>query len=661
MALPLINIGTGVETGDGDELRIAFGKANAYFTDHETRISANTVTLNGLGSAATRNVGTATGTVADGGALQSEITRAQAAEALLAPLASPAFTGTPTAPTATSGDNSTALATTAFVQSAVAGGGVQAVLYGSSQSLSLAQQSTARGNIGAAASGNNTDISSLAGPSLGAATAATAPAGSNTSQVANTAFVATAIYNYNATVSSYYAPLASPNFSGTVTFATGSGPYVTAASVSASTHAVSRRAGFAIGDWLLAQDSNGNGTKDFFVYSGAAGVPLSISTAGVATFLFPPFAPDPAAGDNSPRLATTSFLASNVARTDIAQSLTPAQLTQARANLFVPDISAMQGHSLLINGFHNVSQQYGTTATAIASSTYSTDQWQIFQTGTMASTFQQVQGPFPSQPDIPNGLKISITTAQAVLGAGDYIMLSQPLEGTNLARLNYGSANAKTVTLAWMIRPSIALTGYVSLFAGGSNRTIAQRFTAAANTDTFVYLTIPGDTAQTLLLTNALSLQVRWCFGTGATYQGTANTWSGNNVLAASDVTNLAATVGNNVVISGAVMLPGVIPISQSMLPLLARRYDDELRLCQRYYETGNGLLQANASGTLGVTHAFKVPKRNVGSVALTQGGNNNVQSFSASTVYPDSFTVQITGNSGAAYSYYTFAANARM
>jgi hypothetical protein len=39
-----------------------------------------------------------------------------------APLASPAFTGNPTAPTATFGDNDTSLATTAFVQSALLGG-----------------------------------------------------------------------------------------------------------------------------------------------------------------------------------------------------------------------------------------------------------------------------------------------------------------------------------------------------------------------------------------------------------------------------------------------------------------------------------------------------------------------------------------------------------
>jgi hypothetical protein len=52
-------------------------------------------------------------------AVAVEKTRAQAAEALLAPLASAALTGSPTAPTQTTGDVSTKLATTAFVSAAV--------------------------------------------------------------------------------------------------------------------------------------------------------------------------------------------------------------------------------------------------------------------------------------------------------------------------------------------------------------------------------------------------------------------------------------------------------------------------------------------------------------------------------------------------------------
>jgi len=51
----------------------------------------------------------------------------------------------------------------------------------------------ARTNLGAAASGANTDITSLSGPALGAATATTAAVGTNTTQVATTAFAQNAV------------------------------------------------------------------------------------------------------------------------------------------------------------------------------------------------------------------------------------------------------------------------------------------------------------------------------------------------------------------------------------------------------------------------------------------------------------------------------------
>ena len=54
------------------------------------------------------------------GAASTEATRAQGVEATKAPLASPAFTGTPTAPTQTAGDATAKLATDAFVQTAIA-------------------------------------------------------------------------------------------------------------------------------------------------------------------------------------------------------------------------------------------------------------------------------------------------------------------------------------------------------------------------------------------------------------------------------------------------------------------------------------------------------------------------------------------------------------
>jgi hypothetical protein len=75
-------------------------------------------------TATEQNAGSADGKVATNSyvdrAVATETTRAEAAEALLAPLASPALTGSPTAPTKSALTSNTDLATTAYADSAVA-------------------------------------------------------------------------------------------------------------------------------------------------------------------------------------------------------------------------------------------------------------------------------------------------------------------------------------------------------------------------------------------------------------------------------------------------------------------------------------------------------------------------------------------------------------
>ena len=101
-----------------------------------------------------------------------------------APIASPALTGTPTGPTAAVGDNSTALATTAFVKSQS---------YVTSATAPVQSVASRTGAIVLSVS----DVSGaapLASPGLtGAPTAPTAGAGANTTQIATTAFTTGAV------------------------------------------------------------------------------------------------------------------------------------------------------------------------------------------------------------------------------------------------------------------------------------------------------------------------------------------------------------------------------------------------------------------------------------------------------------------------------------
>lgn len=100
-----------------------------------------------------------------------------------ATLASPAFTGNPTAPTPAVGDSDTSVATTAFVTAAIAAAGGVASFNGRTGVVSLVLTDVT--NVGGAP---------LASPALtGIPTAPTAAAGTSTTQLATTAFIAAAI------------------------------------------------------------------------------------------------------------------------------------------------------------------------------------------------------------------------------------------------------------------------------------------------------------------------------------------------------------------------------------------------------------------------------------------------------------------------------------
>jgi hypothetical protein len=98
-------------------------------------------------------------------------------------LASPIFTGTPKAPTAAAGTNTTQIATTAFVTTAVAGG-LDKIIYEDNVTLA---------DILEDIYANKADLRS---PTFaGTPTAPTASAGTDNTQIATTAFVTTAVNN----------------------------------------------------------------------------------------------------------------------------------------------------------------------------------------------------------------------------------------------------------------------------------------------------------------------------------------------------------------------------------------------------------------------------------------------------------------------------------
>lgn len=128
--------------------------------------------------------------------LEGNYTNSSTIGSTYAPLASPTLTGTPSAPTPTGGDNSTKVATTAFIQSALGG-----------------YSTTSHNHTGTYAP--------LASPALtGTPTAPTAGGGTNTTQIATTAFVTSALGGYSTTShnhSGVYLPIGGGTLSGSLT------------------------------------------------------------------------------------------------------------------------------------------------------------------------------------------------------------------------------------------------------------------------------------------------------------------------------------------------------------------------------------------------------------------------------------------------------------
>ena len=236
-------------------------------------------------------------------------------------LASPIFTGNPTAPTATAGSNSDQLATTAFVHDAVAAISVGVTSFNTRTGAVVLQLADVTG-VGGAPS---------ASPALtGTPTAPTATAGTNTGQLATTAFVTTAISAMAPGVSSFNgrtgtvtliaadisaaggAVLAGPAFTGIPTAPTAA-PGTSTAQIATTAFVTA-----AIGGVVGVTSFNGR--------TGGVTLTLSdITVAGGAPLASPAFTGSPTAptappGTNTTDLATTAFVSAALA----AQLVSPA-------------------------------------------------------------------------------------------------------------------------------------------------------------------------------------------------------------------------------------------------------------------------------------------------------------------------------------------------
>jgi hypothetical protein len=252
--------------------------------------------------------------------------------------------------------------------------------------------------------------------------------------------------------------------------------------------------------------------------------------------------------------------------------------------------SSMGFKNRIINGAMVIDQRNAGASVTPASSAYTLDRWQAVLN--VASKFS-VQQSSTTATGFSKSLVATSTSAYSI-GASEYCLLQQGIEGFNIADLGWGTANAQTITLSFQVRSS--LTGTFGGVLANSNFSRCYPFTytiSSANTFESKTVTIAGDTSGTWDSTNGAGILVNFSLGSGSTVSGTAGAWAGTLYTSATGATSVVGTSGATFYITGVQLEKGSTATTFDYRP-----YGTELGLCLRYYQAYTVLVNPNITWT---------------------------------------------------------------
>ena len=263
----------------------------------------------------------------------------------------------------------------------------------------------------------------------------------------------------------------------------------------------------------------------------------------------------------------------------------------ATINSATPTVYNTMGKNRIINGAMEIDQRNaGASVTIVSNPTYTVDRWRFdISVGSKLSAQQSSVAPV----GFSNSMLITSLSAYTP-SAGDQFVFNQLIEGFNTSDLNWGTANAKTVTLSFWVRSSLTGTFGGSIRNNTVNRSYVFSYTInSANTWEQKTITIAGDTTGTWETTNSTGVRLSFSLGSGSSTGNTAGSWYTANYRSVTGETQLVATSGATLYITGVQLEVGSVATEFERRP-----YGMELMLCQRYYfRMVDGDAQAIATG----------------------------------------------------------------
>jgi hypothetical protein len=319
-------------------------------------------------------------------------------------------------------------------------------------------------------------------------------------------------------------------------------------------------------------------------------------------------------------------IASKSATAGTYSSITTSNLTIGTTQLGAGNASIMKNR--IINGAMVIDQRNAgaSVSTSSGGAVYTLDRWQAQYSQTSKYTVQQNAGSVTAPVGFTNYLGVTSSSAYSVT-SGDYFLIAQKIEGFNWADLNWGTANAKTITLSFWVRSSLTGTFGGSLCASGDSPCYPFSYTiSSANTWTQTSITIAGPTTGTWLTTTGIGAVLYLSLGAGSTYSGTAGSWGTTAYYGVTGQQQVVGTSGATFYITGV-----QLEVGSSATGFEYVNYQTSLANCQRYYY----LLVKGAAGQLPIMNGcyysstdmrgilqYKVTMRTTPTISSTTGTN---------------------------------------